>query len=199
MKLLTASASPFANKVRMAAELIGLEVESVAVDAVNTPPELQAANPLGKIPCLVLDDGRSMFDSRAITHYFFREHAPNLYPAGDNDALFTTGRYEALCDGICDCAVAWQYEHRMRPEEKWHQPWIDRQWSKVMAGLTEAAKDLPEIGDKADIRAIALAATLGYLQLRFEGKWETGNESLVEWINAFDAAHPAVAALKPSA
>ena len=196
MKLLTSSASPFANKVRMAAAFIGLDLEDVATDAAAQPPELIAANPLGKIPCLILDDGSSLFDSRAITQYFGREHGPQLYPAAEATKI---ARYEALCDGICDCAVAWQYEKRLRPEEKWHQPWLDKQWTKTMAGVTEAGKELPAIGDKADIRAISLAAALGYLSLRFEGQWEDGHAELVAWNDAFDAAHPDIAALKPSA
>ncbi|MFD0915661.1 glutathione S-transferase family protein [Pseudahrensia aquimaris] len=199
MKLLTASASPFANKVRMAAQFAGIPLEAVAVDAGAQPPELLAANPLGKIPCLVLDDGTGLFDSRPITRYLHNRFDTALYPDEKSEAAMRVARYEALCDGICDCAVAYQYEKRMRPEENWHQPWLDRQWTKAKAGLREAATELPPTGEDADIRSIALSATLGYLALRFPGEWEAENPELVDWSSRFDAAHPSVSALKPSA
>lgn len=199
MKLLTASASPYANKVRMAAELAGIALDAEPTDAGSQPPELMAVNPLGKIPCLVLEEGTGLFDSRSITRYLHNRFNTSLYPDEKSDNAMKIARYEALCDGICDCTVAYQYEMRMRPEEKWHQPWLDRQWSKTLGGLREAAKDLPPIGKEADIRTVALAATLGYLALRFEGKWETDNADLVSWLREFDAAHPSVSALKPSA
>ena len=198
MKLLTAGPSPFANKVLMAAKLIGLPLEAVNTDAHGQSAELIDANPLGKIPCLVLDDGRTLFDSRPITQYLDRVNGGGLYPS-DADALFDVSRYEALCDGICDCAVAFQYEMRMRPEEKWHQPWLDRQWTKVKQGLSEATKELPALDSPLDIRAIGLGATIGYLQLRFPGQWEEGNEALVDWMGQFEATYPDVAALKPRA
>ena len=198
MKLLTAGPSPFANKVLMAAKLIGLPLEAVTTDAHGQAAELIDANPLGKIPCLVLDDGRTLFDSRPITQYLDQVNGGGLYPS-DADALFDVSRYEALCDGICDCAVAFQYEMRMRPEEKWHQPWLDRQWTKVKQGLSEATKELPALDSPLDIRAIGLGATIGYLQLRFPGQWEEGNEALVDWMGQFEATYPDVAALKPRA
>ena len=196
MKLLSSSASPFGNKVLMAGKFAGVDIEMVSTSVPDQPAELLNANPLGKVPCLVLDDGSSLFDSRAITQYIGREHEPRLYPADNATAI---ARYEALCDGICDGAVAWMYEKRVRPEEKQHQPWLDYQWGKVMRGLDEAQKELPEIGDKADMRAILLGVTLGYLNLRFPGQWEAGHSDLVDWEDKFDAAHPDIAALKPHA
>ena len=197
MKLFTASASPFANKVRMAAQLAGIDLEPVAINAAEEPTELTSANPLGKIPCLVLDNGKAVYDSRAITRHLHYRFETSLYPDDSKPEAADVAVFEALCDGICDCAVAWQYETRLRPEEKVHQPWLDKQWGKVMRGLEEAKKTLPPIGEEANMSSVSLAATLGYLQLRFPGKWESGNEVLVDWINAFDAAHPDVAALKP--
>lgn len=196
MRLLTASASPFANKVRMAAELAGVAIEPVPINANDQPEELLAVNPLGKIPCLILDDGRSLFDSRPICRHVDRVSGGKLYPA-DTDALIDCERYEALCDGIADAAVASIYEKRMRPEDKWHQPWLDRQWAKVTGGLRSAQRDLPDNGRNADIRAVALAAVIGYLDLRFSGQWEEGFDTLRGWNTTFEANHPAVAALKP--
>ena len=198
MKLLSAGASPYVSKATQAAKLAGIELETVAVNANDGDPALEAANPLSKIPCLVLEDGSGVFDSRAITRYLDRESGGKLYPT-DHDALTKAERMEALCDGISDCAVGYMYEGRFRPEEKVHKPWQDRLWGKVERALDAAMNDLPPAGDDAHIGSIALSATLGYLDLRFAGKWEDGRDALVAWRDQFDAAHPDLAGLKPHA
>ncbi|MEM8749736.1 MAG: glutathione S-transferase N-terminal domain-containing protein [Pseudomonadota bacterium] len=198
MKLLSAGASPFVAKAAMAARFAGVDVESVAVDATNGDPALDAANPLSKIPCLVLDDGTGVYDSRTITRYLDRLSNWKLFPAED-PARLQVELMEAHCDGISDCAVAYMYEMRFRPEDKVHQPWLDRQWNKVNRGLDAMGANLPPVGDDAHMGTLALAAVLGYLDLRFAGKWEDGRGSLVEWNQRFDTAHPDLAALKPSA
>ncbi len=79
-KLLYSSASPYSAKVRMAAAYAGIAIEAVSVQTSERPAVLVSANPLGKIPTLVLDDGRSIFDSRAITQYLNRESKNALFP-----------------------------------------------------------------------------------------------------------------------
>ena len=198
MKLFSSAASPFATKVEMAAHVIGLEMEIVKGDVVGQAPDILAANPLGKVPCLVLDDGRGVYDSRTITRWMDRQSGGKLFPAADPD-LFAAEQMESLCDGICDAAVAFRFEEAFRPAEKVHVPWQDRQWGKVERGLKEAAKSLPSSASNPDIRAIALSATLGYLQLRYSGQWESGSEALIDWQKEFFANNPQLEALKPSA
>lgn len=198
MKLLYSPPSPFVAKVRMAAHHLGIEIEYVKVDAGGQQQELLDANPLGKIPCLLLDDGQAIFDSRVITRFLDRLSGGKLFPAND-DALLSAERLEALADGISDCAVAAQYEIRLRPEEKFHQPWFDRQWNKVLRGLDEASKNPPSLDGKLHAGHFALAALLGYLDLRYEGKWQDNHAPLVEWLAAFGAKVPAYQTLKPAA
>ena len=115
-KLLYGSASPYSAKVRMAAAYAGVPVDAVLVDTAQWPAELIKANPLGKIPVLLTDEGEAVFDSRAITQYLNRISGSALFPrsaAKRNDAE----RLEALADGICDCLLAHVYERRSRPEE----------------------------------------------------------------------------------
>ena len=196
MKLLAADASPFVAKAAMALTFAGIEAEIVNVDATNGDTQLDAANPLSKIPCLVLDDGTGVYDSRSITRYVDRLSGGRLFPADDPERL-NAERMEALCDGICDCAVGVMYEKRFRPEEIVHQPWMDRLWNKVERGLDEAVNHLPPTGSETHIGSIALAATLGYLNLRFTGKWETGRSQLIEFGDSFASAHSDLAAFLP--
>lgn len=198
MKLLSSSASPFVAKAAMAARFAGIEVDMTDVDSTNGDPRLDAANPLSKIPCLVLDDGNGIYDSRTITRYLDRLSGGKLFPA-DPSALLDAEVTEALCDGIADCAVGCMYEKRFRPAEMVHQPWIDRLWGKVSRGLDEAADRLPPTGDEAHIGSIALASLLGYLDLRFAGNWENDRTQLIEWRDTFAAAHPDLLELLPRA
>lgn len=198
MKLLSAGASPYVAKAAMAAKHCGVAVESIAVDATNGDPALQAANPLGKIPCLVLDDGTGLFDSRVITRYLDRISGGKLFPS-DGAALLAAERMEALCDGINDCSVGYMYELRFHPEEKVEQEWLDRLWSKAENGLDAVAQDLPSNGADLTIGSIALFSCLSYLDLRFAGKWETGRDTLVQWHGKFGTNHPELAVLKPHA
>ena len=106
-------------------------------------------------------------------------------------------RLEALADGIADCALVHVYERRMRPGEKVHQPWLDRQWAKVLRALDHLERDLPRLAKNADAGQIALRATLGYLSLRFPGAWEKGHARLRRWAERFDDKHPELKAMLP--
>ena len=90
-------------------------------------------NPLGKIPCLIGDDGAPIFDSRVICRYLDHRAKAALYPAGD--ALFPVLTAEALADGIIDAVLLTAYEWRLRPTEFRYQPWVDGQVAKVERAL----------------------------------------------------------------
>jgi len=197
-KLLYSPASPYSSKVRMAAAAAGIPLELVRVDTSSQPKELTSVNPLGKIPCLVTDEGEGIFDSRAITQYLNRESGNALFPRGGAKRL-EAERLEALADGICDCLLAQVYERRFRPEEKVHQPWLDLQWSKVARSLDVLNADLPRLPRKPTAGHIALRACLGYLALRFPGRWEKGRGKLVRWAKRFDERFPALAESIPAA
>ena len=194
MQLLYQPASPFVSKVRMAAARCGIALDAVPSDATNEAPELLELNPLGKIPCLVRD-GEAIYDSRVIMRVLDRESGGLLYPAADP---LPAERTEALCDGIADAAVAFQYEKRFRPEEKVERSWLDRQWGKVTRGLKVAAADPPPLND-LHAGSLALAAALFYLDLRYPAEWQEGVGPLLDWQTRFTERHPELAALAPSA
>jgi glutathione S-transferase len=196
-KLLYSSASPYSAKVRMAAAYAGIAVEAVPTKTDERPAQLVDANPLGKIPTLVLDDGRAIYDSRAITQYFNRESKNALFPR-NADKRLEAEVLEALADGICDCAVSMVYERRARPEGMIYQPWLDKQWTKITAGLDMLNANPPKLPKKITAGQIALRACLGYLSLRFEGKWEKGRGRLTRWAARFDEKFPELKSSIPS-
>lgn len=196
-RLLYASASPYSAKVRMAAVYAGIAIEDVPVQTSDRPAELIGANPLGKIPTLLLDDGRSIFDSRAITQYLNRESKNALFPRNP-DKRTEAEVLEALADGICDCALSMVYERRARPQEMVFQPWLDAQWIKISASLDLLNANPPKLPKKITVGQIALRACLGYLSLRFAGKWEKGHGRLTRWVSRFDEKFPELKAYAPS-
>jgi glutathione S-transferase len=194
--ILYAPASPYSAKVRMAAAIAGIPFDASVVDTNADPDQLVSANPLGKIPTLVLDDGSAVFDSRAITQYLNRQSGNRLFPR--NPARRTRAeRLEALADGIADSALAHVYERRWRPVEKVHQPWLDRQWAKVVRALDHIEGDLPRLGKSPDAGQVALRAALGYLALRFPGEWEKGHSRVRRWAERFDDRFPELKNLLP--
>jgi glutathione S-transferase len=196
LRILVSPASPYSAKVRMAATYAGLSFESVLTDTNAEPTELVVNNPLGKIPLLLTDDGNAVFDSRAIMQFIDRETGRKLYPR--NPAKRTeVDVLEALCDGTCDCLLAMVYERRFRPEEKVHQEWIDKQWKKVERALDHLEANLPRTTKSLNGGHFALAALLGYLSLRFEGKWERGRPKLKNWPKKFETFFADYARLKP--
>lgn len=196
-KLLYASASPYSAKVRMSAAYAGLNLEAVIINTSEQPPQLTDANPLGKIPTLLLDDGHVIFDSRAITQYLNRESKNALFPRNP-DKRTEAEVLEALADGVCDCALAIIYERRMRPEEKVHQDWIDGQWRKIARALDHLNDNPPKLPKKITAGQIAVRAMLGYLSLRFAGQWERGRGRLTRWAARFDEKFPELKASIPS-
>ncbi|WP_027486103.1 glutathione S-transferase [Allorhizobium undicola] len=184
MKLLFSPASPYSAKVRMAAHHLGIALEEIKVDTNANPAELLDNNPLGKIPTLVTDDGKAIYDSRAIMQYLDQLSGGKLYPKKDEkraDALVL----EALCDGICDSLLLIVYEKRFRPPEFQYQPWMDRQWEKAVRGLAHLEANMPKLGKKLHGGHFAMAGMMGYLMLRFAGQWENGHVELTAWPSRF--------------
>jgi glutathione S-transferase len=197
MKLRSSPASPFVRKVRIAAALLGLadEIELEDADTINPPASLLAQNPLGKIPALVLEDGETLYDSRVIVEYLdFRAGGGKLIPPPGPERFKVLTRL-ALADGVTDAALLLVYEKRWREPAEYGERWKAHQAAKVARGL-KVLENAPPPEGALDIAAIALACTLGYLDLRFEGLWRAEYPRLVAWLEAFAAATPAFEATR---
>ena len=198
MKILYSPASPYSAKVRMAARHLGIAVEEVKTDTNAAPAELLDSNPLGKIPVLIRDGESPIYDSVAIMHFLDRLSEGKLYPKKDEKRT-EAEVLEALCDGVMDCLLAIVYERRSREEEKVHQPWIDKQWTKVVRALDHLENNLPKTEKKLHGGHFALAAMIGYLDLRFQGQWADGRPQLAAWLNSFAKLFAAYSEMKSAA
>ncbi|WP_417846871.1 glutathione S-transferase family protein [Thalassospira povalilytica] len=198
MILRSSGPSPFGRKVKMVAKILGIyDRLTVEMSNTNDPHDtLRQQNPLGKIPILILDDGRKIFDSRVICEYLDAQvDGITLHPT-ESDARWEALTLQALGDGIVDAAILQVYENRMRPEDKRHDDWLSYQADKVKRSLDQLAQTPPSLEGDLTIGHVAIACALGYLDLRFEGKWRASYPALVAWLDAFRARVPAFDATK---
>ncbi len=197
-KIYYAPASPYSTKVRMVAALAGYDAEHIVVATAEDPAELIASNPLGKVPALMTDDGQAVFDSPVMCQFINHAAGGALYPKNAAKRLEVLQR-EALADGICDCLIVYMYEIRLRPENMRIQTIMDRQFGKAMRGLDVLCAGKLNVPAKVDAGHIATRAMIGYLELRFEGKWEKGRTKLKRFAKVFDEKFPELAPLLPRA
>jgi glutathione S-transferase len=195
-------ASPFGRKVKVLAHETGLfgrlEVRDVQTTAIGPDPGLVADNPLGKIPCLVLGDGMTLFDSRVICEYLDTLHAGprRMFPQG-GEPRWAALRWQALADGIMDAALLARYETFLRPEPRRWPAWIDGQLDKVTRGLDRLELEADRLTDGIDIGAIAAGCALGYLDFRFPDLgWRGTRRRVAAWFERF-AARPSMQATRP--
>lgn len=199
LTLRTSPASPFGRKVRIAATLLGLEarVAVVAADTNDPGDLLRQQNPLGKIPALIAEDGETIFDSRVIVEYLDGLAGGGRLIPADWAARIPALTLQALADGIADAAVLQIYERRMREPAERSAKWVDYQAGKVTRALAALEANPPKdcaTAGATHVGAVALACTLGYLDLRFAGEWRAAHPRLAGWLASFAAAVPAYAA-----
>lgn len=185
MKLHTSSTSPFGRKCRMVAHLVGVSNLLEVVEADYKSPAFARLNPLGKIPALELDDGRAMIDSPVIAAYLASLGDESLVYPQDPDTKWPSLHLEALADGVTDAAVLAYLEERRADGEK-SQGWLDKQFGKMNAGLDVIEAQAARFQDRTDIGVLAVAAGLGWIELRaVGGDWREGRPNLSAWMDSF--------------
>ncbi len=184
MKLIASLTSPFARKVRIVAAEKHIEYQLVVDVPWAADTHVPEFNPLGKVPVWVLEDGKTLFDSRVIVEYLDSvSPVGHLLPREPRPRI-AVKRWEALADGVAD-AAALVFVERKRPAELQSQEWIDRHLGKVGAGLQAMSDDLGAqvwcTGEYFNLSDIALGCSLGYLEFRFpEIDWRRSHPNLSE-------------------
>ena len=184
LRLISATPSPYARKVRIALAEKNIPFELITEVPWNQGAITEQHNPLAKVPVLILEDGSSIFDSRFILDYleWVYPQIP-LLPKDIPDRLFAK-KLEVLADGVCD-AVALIFFERMRGATA-SAEWTARQIHKIEAGVSELARLIDwrrfAVADKFGLGDIAAGSVLGYLKVRFqEFDWQTLYPSLAEY------------------
>jgi glutathione S-transferase len=201
MILRSSAPSPFGRKIRIAVAVLGLEREITVETADPTDPSdsIRRQNPLGKIPVLITADGMALYDSRVILEYLDHHAGGGRIIPRDPRSRFAALRLQALGDGIMDAAILQVYEGRYRAPERHEAKWLEHQSGKVTRSLAALAAEPPGLDPVPDIGQITAACALGYLDLRFHGRWRADHPGLVAWLDRFAATVPAFAATRVAA
>ena len=187
MKLIGSNASPYVRKVRVVMAEKKLDYDFALEDVWSGTTNISASSPLGKVPCLVMEGGEAIFDSRVIVEYL-----DTLSPVGK--LIPSVGReraevktWEALADGVLDASILARLEATWggRSTEQRSQAWIDRQLGKVDDGLLAMSKGLADkafcVGIHLTLADVAVGVALGYLDFRFpQINWREQHPNLLK-------------------
>ena len=180
MKLIGALTSPYVRKVRVVMAEKKLDYDLVLENVWSAETLIGESNPLGKVPCLVMEGSEALHDSRVIVEYL-----DTLSPVGK--LIPSVGReraegktWEALADGLLDASLLARLEVTWagRSDAERSQAWIDRQLGKVHAALRAMSQGLADksycVGIHLSLADIAVGCALGYLDFRFpQIDWRT--------------------------
>ncbi|MCU0931118.1 MAG: glutathione S-transferase N-terminal domain-containing protein [Serpentinimonas sp.] len=173
MKLIGAVTSPYVRKARIVMAEKKLEFQFVTEDVWSAETRIMESNPLGKVPCLVMEGGEAVFDSRVIVEYLDAlSPVGRLIPASGRERV-EVKTWEALADGLLDAAILARLEATWagRTPEQRSQAWIDRQMDKITASLAAMSRGLGEKpfchGHSLTLADVAVGCALGYLDFRF--------------------------------
>jgi glutathione S-transferase len=190
MKLYWSPRSPFVRKVMVFAHETGLagriETVKTLVSSTAANRDLMRVNPLGKIPTLVTDDGKVLFDSYVICDYLDSLHAgAKLIPPAP-DRRWQALRWHALGDNLLDNLVPWRGE-LMRPKPQQSPETLAAYEAKARASLDFLEGEAAALGDTAvGIGNVAVGVALGYLDFRFPDLgWRDGHPKLADWHASF--------------
>jgi glutathione S-transferase len=183
MKLIRSLASPYVRKVRIVMTEKKLDYEFVLEDVWSPTSTISLSNPLGKVPCLIMEDGGAMFDSRVIVEYLdTMSPVGKLIPSqGRERAIIKC--WEALADGVLDAGILIRLERTQRPVDKQSEAWTERQFGKIRVGLEALSTGLGDavfcVGPHLSLADIAVGCALGWLSFRFpEIQWREDHPNL---------------------
>jgi glutathione S-transferase len=171
MKLIGSLTSPYVRKARIVLAEKKIEYAFEQDNPWDENSRVPDANPLGKVPVLVLDDDSTLFDSRVIVEFLDSVSPISRLIPSDNREKIEVKRWEALADGVLDAAVAVVLERRRPPKQR-SEPTIKRQMDKIERGLAVMSRDLGErpwcTGNAFTLADIACGVALGYLDFRHD-------------------------------
>jgi glutathione S-transferase len=171
MKLLGSLTSPYVRKARVVLAEKKIEYTFELDNPWEENSRVPDANPLGKVPVLVIEDDSTLFDSRVIVEFLDSVSPISRLVPADNREKIEVKRWEALADGVLDAAVAVVLERRRPPKQR-SEATIKRQMDKIERGLAVMSRDLADkpwcTGIAFTLADIACGVALGYLDFRHD-------------------------------
>lgn len=205
MKLIGSLTSPYVRKVRIVMAEKRLDFQLITEDPWGSDAVLKS-NPLGKVPCLVMEGSEAVFDSRVIVEYLdtLSPVGKLIPPAGRERIEVRT--WEALADGLLDASILARLEATWpgREASQRSQAWIDRQMSRVHSSLQAMSQGLGErtwcFGNSFTLADIATGCALGYLDFRFpQIEWRTEHPNLLRLYDKLSARQSFMDSAPPAA
>lgn len=203
MKLIGSLTSPYVRKVRVVMAEKKLDYQLEIENVWSPDSHIQDFNPLGKVPCLVMEDGGALFDSRVIVEYLDTlSPVARLIPSTGRDRA-AVKCWEAIADGLLDACVLIVREN-LRPEEQRSVSWIERQYSKIDASVHAMEESLGDqlhcMGVNYGLADIAVGCALGYLDLRFAHlNWRADHPNLARHYDKLSARQSFIDTVPPAA
>lgn len=188
MELIGSLASPYVRKVRIVLSEKKIEYKLTLEDVWSAESKVHQSNPLGKIPCLIMEDGGAVFDSRVIV-----EHLDGITPV--HKLIPQSGRartevktWEALADGLTDAAILVRIESGQRAENERSAKWVERQMAKIERAMEVMAKGLGEKAwcceGKYTLADIAVGCSLAWFEYRFpQVQWRDKHVNLARHLD----------------
>jgi len=172
LRLIGSLSSPYVRKVRIVMAEKRIECQLELEDVWSAGTTIGNSNPLGKVPCLIMEDGGAVFDSRVIVEYLDTISPVSRLIPSEGRQRVEVRTWEALADGVLDAAIAARLEANWAPRgEARSQAWIDRNMSRVTASLKAMSRGLGEkpwcTGLHMSLADIAVGCALFYLDFRF--------------------------------
>ncbi len=200
MKLRWSPGSPYVRKVMVMAHEIGLvdQLELIPTNPWDAETDIGEDNPLGKVPCLILEDETNIFDSLLICEYLDDLHSgTHLFPRANRELHWLALRLHAAAQGILDAAVACRIEETFRPTNYRWDDWIDRQKVVIGRGLDFLEGEAENLSGRVTIGHLAIGCALGYLEFRQpDDNWLAERPDLADWFDRFNL-RPSMEATQP--
>ena len=178
LKLISATPSPYARKVRIALLEKSIPFELLTEVPWDSTTQTPQYNPLEKLPVLILENGKSVYESHYILEFLEAKYTGDLQllPKNDLDSTLFAKQVEVVADGICDALVLLFFE-KQREDGKRSEEWMARQRRKIDGGLKALADWVGDkkfvVNDSFGLADIAAGSVLGYLKVRFpEHRWK---------------------------
>lgn len=187
MKLYYSSTSPFVRKVNVLSIEVGLDkrIEWVTTNPWQAEDNLTAENPLSKIPTLITEDEKVIFDSRVICEHLDSLHDGYKMIPANGDVRWQVLRLQALADGILEAGVL-RFLERKRSAEQQSKDFDKMQKDSIERGLTYLENTASDWSDNLDLGVLSVACTLGWLDFRFVNEdWRVNRSKLTTWFEQF--------------
>ena len=194
MQLIGMLDSPYVRRVAICLKLLEIEFEHRAISVFSGFDRFKAINPVVKAPTLVLADGQILMDSSLILEY-----AEGIAPSGrallpnQGAARLNALQLNGLALVACEKTVQIVYEQQLRPQEKQHQPWLDRVQGQLQAAYAELEKQLPQsaVSPFMGSAEVSVAVAWGFTQLMLPGQISDQQHPTLAAFAAQAEQHPA--------